>query len=384
VASMVSSTGRPVRIDDYHGLPGRIAAFVRDELGIQSSVASPIVVEGRLWGVLFLHSKQTQPLPLDTETRLTGFAELVGTAIANTQARAELGRLAEQQAALRHVATLVAQEASPAEVFSAVTEELGRLLGADIATLVRLDPGNTAVVVAAWSKGDDQVPVGTRVPFEDGSLAGIVRDTGRPARRDNLDQASDSASAMARRLGVTSTVGTPIVVEGRLWGGMAVSSKQTEPLPADTESRIADFAELVATAVANAEARTQLTASRARIVAAADETRKRIGRDLHDGIQQRLVSLGLELRAAQETVPPRLGELEGALSRVAEGLTSAFDELRQISQGIHPAISPKGAWHRRSKRCAAVRRYRSSSICTPSGGCPSRSRSPPTTWCQKR
>ena len=136
----------------------------------------------------------------------------------------------------------------------------------------------------------------------------------------------------------SSTVGTPIVVEGRLWGGMAVSSKQAEPLPADTESRITDFAELVATAVANAEARTQLTASRARIVAAADETRKRIERDLHDGIQQRLVSLGLELRAAQATVPPQLGELQGALSRVADGLASLFGELREISRGIHPAI----------------------------------------------
>jgi signal transduction histidine kinase len=123
---------------------------------------------------------------------------------------------------------------------------------------------------------------------------------------------------------------------------MSVSSKQAEPLPADTESRIADFAELVATAVANAEARTALTASRARVVAAADETRRRIERDLHDGIQQRLVSLGLELRAAQATLPPQLGELEEVLSRIAEGLASAFDELREISHGIHPAILSEG------------------------------------------
>jgi signal transduction histidine kinase len=344
LASMISRTGRPVRIDDYHGVPGRIAAFVRDELGISSSVASPIVVEGRLWGALFIHSKQIQQaFPRDTESRLTGFTELVATAIANAQARAEVGRLAEEQAALRRVATLVAREASPAEVFSAVTEELGRLLGADIAALVRLEPGNTAIVVAAWREGEgDQVPVGTVIPLEEESVAAIVLRTGRPARADNPDHASGPIAALVRRLGVVSTVGTPIVVEGRLWGGMSVSSREPEPLPTDTESRIADFAELIATAIANAEARTALTASRARIVAAADETRRRIERDLHDGIQQRLVSLGLELRAAQATVPPQLDEIEGALSRVAEGLTSVFDELREISRGIHPAILSEG------------------------------------------
>jgi GAF domain-containing protein len=298
-----------------------------------------VIVEGRLWGVMATYSALGQLLPDDTEARLASFTELVATAIANTQARTEVGRLAEEQAALRRVATLVAREASPAEVFSVVTEELGRLLGADIAALARLEPGNTATVVAAWSEGEgDYVPVGTRISLEDESVARTVMETGRPARRDNLQQASDSISAMARQLGVTSTVGTPIVVEGRLWGGMSVSSRQPEPLPTDTESRIADFAELVATAIANAEARTELTASRARVVAAADETRRRIERDLHDGIQQRLVSLGLELRAAQATVPLQPGELEGVLSRVGEGPAGVIDELREISRGIHPAI----------------------------------------------
>src|SRR6202035_1322942 len=129
------------------GVPGRVAEFVREELGVHSSLGSPIVVEGRLWGALFLHSRQTQPLPRDAESRLTGFTDLVATAVANTEARAEVGRLAEEQSALRRVATLVARETSPAEVFSAVTEELGRLLGADIAALVRLEPGNTASVL---------------------------------------------------------------------------------------------------------------------------------------------------------------------------------------------------------------------------------------------
>ncbi|HEY8791889.1 MAG TPA: GAF domain-containing protein, partial [Gaiellaceae bacterium] len=264
LATMISRTGRPVRIDDYHGVTGRIATFVRDELGIRASVASPIIVEGRLWGALFIHSKQTQPLPRDTESRLTGFTELVATAVANAEARAEVGRLAEEQAALRRVATLVAREASPPEVFSAVTEELGRILGADIAALVRLEPGNKAIVVATWSDGEgDLVPIGTVISLEDESVATMVLRTGRPARADSPEHASGRIGALVRQLGVTSTVGTPIVVEGRLWGGMSVSSRQPEPLPMDTESRIADFAELVATAIANAEARTALTTSRA-------------------------------------------------------------------------------------------------------------------------
>jgi signal transduction histidine kinase len=144
-------------------------------------------------------------------------------------------------------------------------------------------------------------------------------------------------------MGIRSSVGSPIVVEGRLWGALFIHSTHIhQPLPRDTGSRLTGFTELVATAIANAQSRAELVASRARVVAAADETRRRIERDLHDGIQQRLVSLGLEVRAAQPTVPPQLGEVQGALSRVAEGLASVFDELREISHGIHPAILSEG------------------------------------------
>ncbi|MEA2210782.1 MAG: hypothetical protein QOF83_730 [Solirubrobacteraceae bacterium] len=335
LASTIARTGRPVRIDDYRDVPGRISEFVGKVLGIQSSVGSPIVVEGQLWGALFLHSRQTKPLPLDTESRLTGFTELVATAIANTQARAEVGRLAKEQAALRRVATLVAREASPAEVFSAVTAELGRLLGADIAALLRLNPGNTATVVAAWGQGEDRLPVGTRLLLGDDSVAARVLSTGRPVRAASPEHAAGPIGALARELGVTSTVATPIVVEDRLWGGVSVSSRQPEPLPPDTESRIADFAELVATAIANAEARTQLAASRTRVVAAGDETRRRLERNLHDGVQQRLVSLALEVRAAEA---PPAGDLEPQLSRIGQGLNDVLEDLRKISHGLHPAI----------------------------------------------
>jgi signal transduction histidine kinase len=342
VMTIVFQTGRPARIDDFADASGPVGVAAR-EAGYRSAVGSPIIVDGRIWGVMTAASSAEEPLPSDTDARLASFTELVATAIANAESRAGLTRLAEEQAALRRIATLVARGVPPEEVFAAVTEELGRLLGADIAALVRLEPGNQAVVVAAWNEGEgDQVPVGTFIPLEGESVATTVMRTGRPARRDNPQQTSRPIAGLVRRLGITSTVGSPIVVEGRLWGGMSVSSRQPEPLPTDTELRIASFAELVATAIANAESRGQLMASRARIVAAADETRRRIERDLHDGIQQRLVSLGLELRAAQATVPAQLDELENALERAADGLTSVLGELREISHGLHPAILSEG------------------------------------------
>jgi len=342
VMTIVFETGRPARMDSFADASGPVGVSAR-EAGYRSAVGSPIIVDGRLWGVMTAASSAEQPLPLDTEARLASFTELVATAIANAEGRSGLARLADEQAALRRIATLVARGVLPEEVFAAVTEELGRLLGADIAALVRLEPGNQALVVAAWSDRDaGLVPVGTLIPLEGETVLMKVLRTGRAVRTDFPENASGPVAALVRRLGVSSTVGTPIVVEDRLWGGMSVSSRHPELLPTDTESRIANFAELVAMAIANAESRAELMASRARIVAAADETRRRIERDLHDGIQQRLVSLGLELRAAQATVPAQLDELDGALARAAEGLTSVLGELREISHGLHPAILSEG------------------------------------------
>jgi signal transduction histidine kinase len=183
-------------------------------------------------------------------------------------------------------------------------------------------------------------PVGSSWPLTGDNVVTMIFGTGRPARIDGYANASGPLGATAQARGLGSGVGTPVIVEGRLWGMMA--GYAADLLPADTEARLASFTELVATAIANAESRAALAASRARIVAAADETRRRIERDLHDGIQQRLVSLGLELRAAQVGVPLEIGELEDVVSRVADGLATVFDELREISRGIHPAILSEG------------------------------------------
>jgi signal transduction histidine kinase len=260
----------------------------------------------------------------------------------------ELAQLGEHQAtsrrveaALRRVATLVARGTQPEEVFAAVTEEVGRLLPVDYAGMGRYDSDDTLIVLAGWGRAADFLPVGTRLPLRGKNLGAMVSQTGRPARIDGFDT-SGPIGVGARARGVRSAVGTPITVEGRRWGVMVAGSLRERALPADTEARLADFTELLATAIANAESRAEIAASRARIVAAADDTRRRIERDLHDGAQQRLVSLGLELRAVQAEVPPALGELEGELSRLADGLATVQDELREFARGIHPAILAEG------------------------------------------
>jgi len=256
------------------------------------------------------------------------------------EAQVELRRLADEQAALRRVATLVAQAVPTADVFEAVTREVGLRCDADLARMERFEADGTVTAVAAWSRGGGAaLAVGTRFPLEGASIAAQVYETGRPARVDSFEGATGPIAREARALGIRSSVGCPIVVGGRTWGVIAASSKCEAPFPANTESGIADFTELVAAAVSNAESQSELRASRARVVATADETRRQIERNLHDGVQQRAVSLALWVRAAQAAVPP---ELDAELDRVAAGLAELVDELREIASGIHPAILTEG------------------------------------------
>ena len=291
------------------------------------------------------YSSPEEPLPSDTEARLASFTELLATAIANAESRAWLSRLVEEQAALRRVATLVARGGPPAELFAAVTGEVGRLLGAHLAGMARYESDDTLTVLATWATEGEQHPlVPGPWPLEGGDLASMVFRTGRPVRIDDYHGVPGRIAAFVReRLGISSSVASPIVVEGRLWGVLFLHSKQSrQPLSRDTESRLTGFTELVATAIANTESRAALAASRARIVAAADETRRRIERDMHDGIQQQLVSLMLELRMAAATESDRAGEPQAQLARTAQGLAGVVEELREISHGIHPAVLSSG------------------------------------------
>ncbi len=247
-------------------------------------------------------------------------------------------RIIEEQAALRRVATLVARGAPPGRVLSAVTEEAGRLLRADHASMVRYGPDATVKVVAAWGSADVAVPVGTRRKAGRPGITTMILRTRRPARiNDKSDLPADSA-----RAGIRGTVGVPVNVQGRLWGAMLVASP-AGPLPPGTEARLAGFTELAATAIANASAQAALTASRARIVATADATRRRIERNLHDGAQQRLVSLTLDLRAAQHAAEAAgTGQVARQLDDIAAGLDDVLDELREIAHGLHPAVLADG------------------------------------------
>jgi signal transduction histidine kinase len=341
VTTLVFETGRPARIDEYGDASGA-GANVGREWGFRSAVGVPISVEGRLWGFMLVAYTHEETLPADTEARLAGFADLVATAVANALARVELRGFADEQAALRRVATLVARAAPPEEVFAAVAAEIGRLLGSGSTTLGRYDPDGTAVAVGAWTSTGAAVPIplGTRTELGGRNMPTLVFETGRPARIDYAD-APGGVADLAHEVGIRSSVGVPISVEGRLWGVVAAVSTHVEPLPADTEDRLAGFTELVATALANAESQAQLTASRARIVAAADHTRHRIERDLHDGAQQRLVSLALQLRSAQ-AAPPEAGELVQQLGGVAAEIGGVLDELREIARGLHPAVLAEG------------------------------------------
>jgi PAS domain S-box-containing protein len=342
LATTILRTGRPTREDDWAAVSGPIGAFVRERLGVLSTVGSPIVVEGRVWGALFVHSTTAEPLPETIEERLANFTQLVGTAMANAQARGEVDRLADEQAALRRVATLVARESPPEEVFAAVAGEVGRLLAVEDTAMLRYEETGTAVFVATWGMRARELEVGMRVPLEGNNVTTIVHRTSRPARIDDYTSASGTIGEHLRGLGIRSTAGCPIVVDGRVWGVLVAAKGVIDPLPADTESRIAKFTELIATAISNVHTRSELAASRARIVMATDEARRRFERDLHDGAQQRLVSLALELQSAKALTPERLEDLRAVLSHVGEGLTDALDDLRELSRGIHPAVLSEG------------------------------------------
>jgi PAS domain S-box-containing protein len=245
-----------------------------------------------------------------------------------------LRRLADEQAALRRVATAVAAEREPEELFSLVIEEVGRLLEAQSSNMIRYDGGGEATVIGGWSAdGVQSVPIGATVRVDGDTAAARVWRTGRPARIDSYEGQEGELAETLRSLGFRSAIAAPIVIAGRLWGAMIVSSVDPDPLPAGSEQRISDFAELAAQAMANAEAREQLAASRKRIVQAGDAERRRLERNLHDGAQQRLVSLSLTLRLAAR----RHGD-DPDLNHAVDELGQALEELRELARGIHPAV----------------------------------------------
>ena len=303
--AMVHETGRPARIDDYSELGGPVAAAARAS-GWNSGVGVPIVVDGSVWGMVAVGRRQrrealpsfagryTGTLVVSTEsaqeieTRLAAFTELVATAISKAQANDDLRRLAEEQKALRRVATLVAEGALPDEIFDAVAQEVATILGLPLVEMARYERDGTGTVIGAF--GDHPFPVGSNWTLDGPSVMAAVLRTGRSARIDDYSALEGTIAEVARGAVFRSAIGAPIIVDGATWGAIIAISKMPEPIPEHSEIRLRQFTELVATAVSNATTRAELLASRARIVAAADEARRRLERNLHDGTQQRIVA----------------------------------------------------------------------------------------------
>jgi signal transduction histidine kinase len=257
--------------------------------------------------------------------------------------RNELRSLADEQAALRRVATLVAQSRSPSDVFATVTQEVGLLSGADLARMERYEPDGTVTGVASWSReGGEELAVGTRFALTGVSIAALVRERSGPVRVESFERAAGPIAEEARALGIRSSIGCPILFEGVVWGVIAASSKSEASFPEGTEAQIAAFTELVATAIANAESRAQLAASRARVVTTADETRRRLERDLHDGVQQRLVHTVITLQLARKTMGERDGPAVELVDESLDHAERAMEQLRDFAHGILPAALTRG------------------------------------------
>jgi len=251
----------------------------------------------------------------------------------------ERKQLHDQQAALRRLATAVARGGSPDDVFAATVAELHAVVAADATNLMRYEADGSVTVLAKL--GEFGFDAGSRVPLTGESVTARVRRTGRTARIDDLEQASGPVPEVLVANGIRSGVGAPIVVEGRLWGVMTCGWNGRPP-PGDAEADLSRFTDLVGTAVANAEGRAELLASRSRIVTTADQTRRRIERDLHDGAQQRLVTLTMKLRALEAATDPEAQALRRDVEEIAAGLDDVLDDLRETAMGLHPVILSRG------------------------------------------
>jgi signal transduction histidine kinase len=343
VIAAVYETGHAVRIDDYTEAHGGVADDMKG-WGVRSAIAAPITIEGRLWGVISMGFTGPEPLPARAEVRLAAFTELIATAVANAQTQVELRGYAEEQSALRRVATLVARAAPSETVFAAVAEEAGKLLQVDFTVIVRYDADGAVTAVGQWAGDRDAglFPTGNRLSLGGRNVTTMVFETGRSAGIDGYENASGTIGKAFSAQGVRSATGVPITVDRRLWGAMVVGSRASKVRPG-TEDRLEGLNELVATALANAEVQAELSASRARLLAASDTSRRRFERDLRQGAQHRLDQLALYLRGPVcAAVPPAADELVAQVEQLADELTDVLDELREIAAGIHPMALAQG------------------------------------------
>ncbi len=338
LTGLVVKAGRAIRLDTQQTAPGP----VRERLtatGICTVVEAPIYVDGRFWGTLGL-AWHRHPPPAGVEHHAGLFTEVVGTAVSAAASRVAQRALAEQQAALRRVATVVAHGLAPTEVFREIAREARRLMSVAATMLVRYEPDGSSTVLAYDPERSSGMAIGETLALDGDSALARVYTTGAPARIESYGATSGHVADMQRMRGHDAAAAAPLTIEGRLWGALVASWAAEGSMPLGAESRLAQFTELIAAAIANSESRAELAASRARVVLAGDEARRRIQRDLHDGAQQRLVSLALQVReaqyAARELALADPG-LEGLFDGIVRGVNDAARELQDIARGLHPA-----------------------------------------------
>jgi PAS domain S-box-containing protein len=331
IMALRAGEGHPDRIDNYEETPGEFAA-IASRAGIKSGIGAPILVDGASWGAIIAYSAGPERFPDNAESRLLRFTELVATAISNVQARDRLNDLVEEQTALRRVATLVASATEPRHVFQLACDEACRLLEANQGFVVHYTPEGLPEVLGTSGRDEDLALERVSLSFR--SMAEVIQRTGSSGRIFGDARPSGEPGCQ---------VGAPVVVDGALWGGLIVDAGHI--LPARSESTVMRFAELVATSVANERARSQLLASRARIVTAADQARRRIQRDIHDGAQQRIVASVIDLQLADERFESQPESARTRLNSALQSLQAGLEELRELSAGLHPRILTRGGLH---------------------------------------
>src|SRR5919201_1375692 len=331
ITARVVNSRAPARVESRDDLHTDFARARWDELGIQASIGAPIVVDGRIWGVITAsRTTPDDPFPPGAEDRLGDFAALVAQAIANSEARREVAALAKEQASLRRIATLVAAGRPHPEVLEAAAREAGQLFGAQAVYLMHWEGVLDELVVdGGWTDGSETAlaPQSLYHPGR-GSATLRVLETGIASRGEESSP----------ELGTHSVIAAPVIVSATLLGTLAALRSSGTAFPAESEIRLRSFGDLVAQSIANAHAQEEMRASRARIVRAADEARQKLERNLHDGAQQRPVSVSLSLRVATAKLSDSAEEARRILTAASEELGLAIDELRELARGIHPAI----------------------------------------------
>ena len=331
LTARVVETAAPARVDSADELKTEFGRQRWAELGLQASIGAPILVDRKVWGVVAASRTEAgDTFPPGDEERLRDFSALVAQAIVNAEARRETAALVAEQSSLRQIATLVAGGRPQAAVLEAVTAEAGILFGASTVALVHWEGVQDEVVVtAAWSaRGAEPVEPGSRYhPDPHGPTLGVL-ETGSAAR---------GFEASPER-GPLAVIAAPVIATGSLFGALTATRAADDPFPAGAEMRLRSFADLTAQSIANERAQAELRASRARIVRTADEARRRLERNLHDGAQQRLVSVSLALRLVEQMVEPDPATAIVVLHEASNELSEALQELRELARGLHPAL----------------------------------------------